>query len=70
MSVRRTFEELALTPKMGAICGFRKTSIRNLRRWAVQGFENWLIFYRVKRGGIEIVHLMHGARDIEGLLDK
>jgi len=33
----------------------------------VKGFENWLIFYQPKRNGVEIVHVIHGARDIESL---
>jgi hypothetical protein len=37
--------------------------------WPVKGFENWLIFYQARRNGVEIVHVFHGARDIESLLD-
>jgi len=63
-----TFEALAQMPKMGVLCGFRKPATRRLRRWPVNGFENWLIFYQARRDGVEIVHVMHGARDIESLL--
>src|SRR5271165_1359153 len=50
-----------------AFCaGFRKPATSRLRRWPVKGFENWLIFYQPKRDGVEIVYVMHGARDIEG----
>jgi hypothetical protein len=38
-------------------------------RWPVKGFENWLIFYIPKRNGVEIVHVIHAARDIQSLLD-
>ncbi len=64
-----SFEVLAHMPKIGVQCGFGNLAIRSLRRWQVKGFENWLIFYRAKRDGVEIVHVMHGARDIESLLD-
>jgi len=67
--VRESFEDLARMPRMGVPCGFRRPSARHLRRWPVKGFENWLIFYQAKENGIEVVHLMHGARDIEALLD-
>jgi toxin ParE1/3/4 len=63
-----SFEALSLLPKMGALCGFRKSKTRRLRRWRVKDFENWLIFYQAKRNGVEIIHVMHGARDIESLL--
>ena len=62
------FEMLAEMPKIGVLCAFRSPALRRLRRWPVKGFENWLIFYQPKRNGVEIVHLIHGARDIESLL--
>jgi len=65
-----SFEDLSRMPRMGALCGFRKPATRRLRRWPVKGFENWLIFYQPRRDGVEIVHVMHGARDIETLLDE
>ena len=64
-----SFEDLSRMPRMGVLCGFRKQATRRLRRWPVKGFENWLIFYQARRDGVEIVHVMHGARDIESLLD-
>ena len=63
-----SFDDLSQMPRMGVRCGFRKRAIRRLRRWPVKGFENWLIFYQPRRDGVEIVHVMHGARDIESLL--
>lgn len=65
-----SFQALADMPKMGILCGFRKPSTRRLRRWQVKEFENWLIFYQVSREGVDIVHVIHGARDIEALLNK
>ena len=44
-----------------------------LRRWPVKGFENWLIFYQVRREGGEIVHVMHGAvtsKSVRGYNEK
>jgi toxin ParE1/3/4 len=65
-----SFKLLASTPKIGVRCGFSKPATRRLRRWPVNDFENWLIFYQPKVYGVEIVHVMHGARDIEKLLDN
>jgi toxin ParE1/3/4 len=53
---------------MGTPCGFARPSLRRLRRWRVGGFDSWLIFYLPKCEGVEVVHVMHGARDIERLL--
>ena len=68
-AVYETFEALALMPRMGTPCGFRRPSLNRLRRWPVKDFENWLIFYQPKRDGVEVVHVLHGSRDILSLLD-
>jgi len=69
-AARETFESLALMPRMGAHCGFRRPSLARLRRWPVKDFENWLIFYQPRRYGVEIIHVIHGSRDLEVLLDR
>jgi toxin ParE1/3/4 len=38
--------------------------VLNLRYSRPKGFENYLIFYRVKQHAIEIVRVLHGSRDI------
>ncbi|MCX6021820.1 MAG: type II toxin-antitoxin system RelE/ParE family toxin [Chloroflexi bacterium] len=68
-ALQESFEALAYMPRMGPLCGFRRSALRRLRRWPVKDFENWLIFYLARRNGVEIVHVMHGARDIVSLLD-
>ena len=40
-----------------------------MRSWRVEGFEAYLLFYRSKGGDVEIVRLLHGARDLEWLFD-
>jgi toxin ParE1/3/4 len=64
-----TFDELTRMPQMAPLCGFGRPALKRVRRWPVKGFENWLIFYQPKRDGIEVVHVIHGARDIESLFD-
>jgi toxin ParE1/3/4 len=61
-------DQLAQHPQMGRLCGFTRPNTRRLRRWPVRGFDNWLIFYQPRRDGVEIVHVMHGARDIDAML--
>ena len=64
-----TCDQLARMPHIGALCGFRRASLRRVRRWRVQGFDNWLIFYLPRRDGAVILHIIHGARDIEHLME-
>lgn len=47
---------------MGTSCEHRAPGLRYFP------FQNYLIFYREIKDGIEIVHVFHGARDIGRLL--
>ena len=37
------------------------------RVWRISGFEKHLIFYRPRPEGVEILDVIHGARDLEAL---
>jgi toxin ParE1/3/4 len=38
--------------------------------WRIEGFEKHLIFYRAAADGIEIIRFLHGARDIDSVLES
>jgi toxin ParE1/3/4 len=59
------FESLALQPLMGRVRHFRNPTARNIRSWIVNGFPNHFIFYRPVDDGVEILHVLHGARDLD-----
>lgn len=65
-----TFDRLARVPELGAVYGFERAEIADLRVWQVRGFENHLIFYRPIPDGIEVVRVLHGARDIPTVFDE
>jgi toxin ParE1/3/4 len=60
-----TFEKLARTPGLGRPYKFKKCPHENLRSRRVDNFPNYLIFYRPFPNGVEIVRVLHGARDLE-----
>ncbi len=64
------FERLAETPGLGAVLSYADPLITGLRRWRIPRFTNYLIFYRVTDEAIEIVRVLHGARDIERILSS
>jgi len=64
-----TFLELARMPGMGVATSFTDERDRDLRRWRVRGFENFLIFYRPMEDGIEVIRVLHGAREMERLFE-
>jgi len=64
-----TFKALARSPELGSRGEFRSAHLAEMRRWRVQGFENYLIFYRSVAGGIQVIRILHGARDIEAIFN-
>ena len=41
-----------------------------LRRVPVAGFKNYLLFYMPRKGGIDVVRVLHAARDIKSIFDS
>jgi len=60
-----TFEKIARMPGIGERRDSPKPRLAGLRVWRVEGFEKHLIFYRPSDEGIEIVRVLHGARDVD-----
>lgn len=63
-----TFENLARMPGMGERRESGHPRLAELRVWRVEGFEKHLIFYQPADDGIEIIRVLHGARDIDRIL--
>ena len=57
------FQELAQQPGMGSRCRLRSPRLRGVRRWVLPRFRNYLIYYLPTDEGIEVVRVIHGARD-------
>ena len=67
----RAFEQLASMPELGPRRKLANPHLKRVRMWPVPGFHQYLIFYRpLDPEGVEIVRVLHGARDIAALLDK
>jgi plasmid stabilization system protein ParE len=64
-----TFSMLAANPELGCRRKFRNPRLRNVRSFRVSGFDNYLIFYRAVGEGIQVLHVYHGARDLEALFE-
>ena len=63
------FQRLAAMPGMGGIRLFKNPKAAGIRSWPMTGFPNHLIFYRPVEDGIEVLRVLHGARDIEALFE-
>lgn len=63
-----TFNLLATQPNMGAPLSLKHSELAGLRKWSVDGFDSFLIFYLPRKDGISIVRVLHGSRDWWSLL--
>jgi len=69
-SAQVTFQELAQMPHMGRARNFPHDRLRSLRSFRVKNFANYLIFYRPLPDGIGVLHILHGARDLERFFES
>lgn len=57
-------------PGIGVPCSFRNPELHGIRRLTVTGFENWLLFYRDSEDRIDVIRVLHGARDIAAIFEE
>ena len=69
-AAHETFKTLADSPGLGRLHQFRNPRLKGIRSWRVSGFDNFLIFYRSIPEGIQVLHIYHGARDIQALFGE
>src|SRR4051794_20876535 len=63
-----TFARLARMPGMGAPYEHEHPALADLRYFPVSRFKHYIVFYRPVADGIELVRVLHGARDVYGIL--
>jgi toxin ParE1/3/4 len=67
-AVQSDAQKLAAMPGMGPACEFRNPATVGIRFWPLGGFRNYLLFYRPLSDGVEVIRVLHGARDVERVL--
>ncbi|MFZ4699000.1 MAG: type II toxin-antitoxin system RelE/ParE family toxin [Candidatus Methylumidiphilus sp.] len=60
-------ELLAEMPDMGVARNFTHPLLTDVRLWPLERFEKYLIFYRAQLDTLEIIRVLHGARDLPSL---
>ncbi len=70
LAAEATFDWLSINSGAGAIYGFEHALATDVRAWRVQRFKNHLIFYREVSRGIQVVRVLHGARDIDAIFSE
>ena len=64
-NVEAAYLRLSEMPRIGAPRQYRDPTVAGLRMWPVPRFPNHLIFYIPDDNSIEIIRILHGARNIE-----
>jgi len=66
-AVDETCAVLVAQPNAGVAYDSGVAGLKGMRRFPIRGFENYLLFYVPRPGGIDVVRVLHGARDIYSL---
>ncbi len=69
-AVYETIHTLAEMPGVGVKRNFRNFQHSELRSFRVKGFGMYLIFYCPIPDGIEVIAVLHGARDLASILEE
>ena len=67
VALQHVCELLVELPEAGSARTFRNPEMKGVRMLPVRKFDNYLIFYRSTSEGLEIVRVVHGARDLPSL---
>jgi plasmid stabilization system protein ParE len=65
-----TAQMLCTSPNLGERCQFRNPLTKGMRMWLVSGFSNYLIFYRQQGNMLQILRVIHGARDYVAIFNN
>ena len=68
-AVASTWQRLADSPQLGERKRFKSVELEGVRIWRVVGFHNYVVVYRPLDNRIEVLRVLHGARDWESLVD-
>jgi toxin ParE1/3/4 len=67
-AVESTLAGLAEIPGKGGRLELRDRALEDVRSYSVAGFPKHLILYRPTKAGIEVLAILHGARNIPPIL--
>ena len=63
-----TFERLAGMPRLGTRYEAENPALAEVRFFPISRFKNYLVFYLPAARGIDILRVLHGARDLPSIL--
>jgi toxin ParE1/3/4 len=67
-AAEKAYGLLAAMPGMGTAWEAEDPRFADVRYFAIPQYPNYVIFYRPLSDAIEILHILHGARDLPAFL--
>lgn len=68
--VRSTLDSLARFPGIGRVFETDDPLLQEVRVTTVKSFRNYLVFYRASNDALEVLTILHGARNLPNLLAR
>ena len=65
-----TIQLLLENPELGSTRSFKRRGLSGLRSFPIKGFDKHLVFYRPTEHGIDVLRILHGARDLGAIFDE
>ena len=69
-TLQHIYEVLLDLPEVGSVRNFRNPEMKGLRMLPVPKCKTYLLFYRPTTERLEIVRVLHGARDVSSLFGE
>src|SRR5258705_6671396 len=66
--VQETLNRVLFWPLCGAELRIRIAKLRGLRSYPIRGYRNYIVYYLPRQDGIDVVHVIHGARNLRKVL--
>ena len=66
-AAQAAFEQIAKMPGLGALRDYGNPALVGLRVLIVPGFGKYGIYYLTTADTVEILHVLHGARDLDAI---
>ncbi len=63
-----TLTRLVRSPGLGTLYHHDHPALTDVRYFPISHFKKYLVFYRPMTGGIEVLRVLHGARDLDSIL--
>ena len=67
-AIQQALATISEQPAIGSLRYAHLPMLDSLRMWVVSGFENYLVFYIERMHFIDVVRVLHAARDIPSML--